>query len=277
MNDPVDNKWGLEKLHNKILEAMVYLHAFCQQNDIRYSLAYGSVLGAIRHQGFIPWDDDMDIYMTADDYEKFSLLFKQFGDQQHYFLQEFNCCNGMVGYAKLRINNTTYIEPLLKNVDMHHGIYIDIFILHRASNNLFGRWKMYLAEQYLALKGLAARHYSRRKLFLPILAFLRLLPVDFLREIMLKVLSSYDGGEEKYFFDPDTRNYQKCFFEQSMIFPTKLWMFEGINLLIPNDADGYLHQMYGDYMQIPKIDEIEWHQHAVVWDTERNYTEYLKL
>ena len=78
-------KEQIKDLHAKLLEALCDIDAFCREHDISYTLAYGSVLGAMRHQGFIPWDDDLDIQMTRENYEKFLSLYK---NNDKYYLQK---------------------------------------------------------------------------------------------------------------------------------------------------------------------------------------------
>ena len=74
----------LEQLHKDFTEILVVLDKFCKDNDIEYSLAFGSLIGAIRHNGFIPWDDDLDIMMTRENYEKFrTLAIKYFNEKNH--------------------------------------------------------------------------------------------------------------------------------------------------------------------------------------------------
>ena len=77
MRDALDDKYGLLAVQDKILEIMAYVDAFCVDHDIEYCLMGGSALGAKRHQGFIPWDDDLDIFMTPDNYEKFRDIFSR--------------------------------------------------------------------------------------------------------------------------------------------------------------------------------------------------------
>ncbi len=271
--DSID--WGLKPLHNKMLELLLWIDSFCKENKIEYSLAYGSVLGAVRHKGFIPWDDDADIYMTSESYEKFRESFKKIeGTNCEYLLQEIEAIDGMCTISKIRINNTTFIEPLFKNSDIHQGIYIDIFILHNAPSNKIQRRIMCLFNQYLVLKSLSNRRYKRSKYNI-IFNFLRLFPTDFLRKFSLKQIYKYDNLESDCFFDVDLRVYKKSFFSKDLIFPSVEMEFENVKLMVPQKATEYLEYIYGDYMTTVSYEKAVESQHAEVWDVNKDYKEYL--
>ena len=107
MRDDNKDEYGLFEIQNRILSIMVDMDKFFSDYEIDYCLMGGSALGAIRHGGFIPWDDDMDIFMTLDNYEKFRRIFNEKGDKNKYYLQEFGFTDGMITTAKIRLNGTT--------------------------------------------------------------------------------------------------------------------------------------------------------------------------
>lgn len=119
---------SLDEAKEKMLEMMCYIDKVCRDNNIKYSLAYGTLIGAIRHKGFIPWDDDMDIMLTRDNYDKLIEIIKK--DDKYDFL---DIRNGLLAnFSKICYKNTVGIEhtkfmKLPSEVDM--GIYIDIFPL----------------------------------------------------------------------------------------------------------------------------------------------------
>ena len=267
----------LTLLHNKLLKILSYIHVFCQENKLDYSLAYGSALGAKRHKGFIPWDDDADIYMTWEAYKKFRLLFKEKGDKQKYYLQELGALGQFPGTAKLRMNNTTFIEPLYKNYDMHQGVFVDIFILCDAPDSYIKRLKMQIANQYLTLKGLSNRFYNRRKLFLPLLAFLRLFPKNFLREKAMSVIIKTGKENSNDVFDSELRIFARSFYPRNWIFPTQKVEFGGKKLYIPGQVEKYLEHIYGDYMRIPNEEEIAWTVHAEQWSATEDFRKILSV
>lgn len=273
--NPCCMDWGYGTLHNVFLEMLSYIDGFCETYEIEYSLAYGSVLGAIRHNGFIPWDDDVDIYMTEKGYKKFKEQFLRHGDHDKYYLQQLDMIDGMVEMPKLRMNGTTYIEPLLVERSMHHGIYIDIFILHNAPSRKLQQRIMNFANQYLILKGLSNRKYTRKKAYNTIMSIMRMFPYHFLRKEALKQVYKYSEIESDIFFDTDLRTYSRSFYEKNLIFPTKRIQFENIYVNIPAKHHEYLSQVYGDYCKIPSVSQIKAAQHAHQWSTTEDFHNFL--
>lgn len=107
----------------------------CEKHDITYFLAYGTLLGAVRHKGFIPWDDDVDIAMPRDDYNRFKKVCKTELDEQ-YILQnhetEPSYWQG-ISQIKVRKDGTLFEEPWVANLDVHKGVFVDIFVLYYAA------------------------------------------------------------------------------------------------------------------------------------------------
>lgn len=125
-------------LQLKLLEMAKYIDKLCRENDIEYYLAYGSCLGAVRHKGFIPWDDDFDIAMTLENYNKFCEVCKTQLDTETYFLQNLETePNYYLSFAKLRNIKTVLIEERNKDANITYGVYIDIFPLVGIPQNKF--------------------------------------------------------------------------------------------------------------------------------------------
>jgi len=111
--------------------------SICNDNQLRYYLLGGSCLGAVRHAGFIPWDDDIDVGMPREDFERFSAIAKEQLPEHLFFQTNTSDPEYINVFAKLRNSNTTYIETSAKNLNINHGVYIDIFPLDGISNNHF--------------------------------------------------------------------------------------------------------------------------------------------
>lgn len=117
----------LKKVHETEVEVLREVIRVCEENDIPYFSVAGTTLGAVRHDGFIPWDDDIDIGMLRDDYERF-LRIAPSKLKKGYTLQHFSVeKNAPAHFAKVRKDGTEFVEENMRHIKMHHGIFVDIF------------------------------------------------------------------------------------------------------------------------------------------------------
>jgi len=271
------DEYGFLPLQNKILEIMVDVDKVCRENDIDYCIMGGTALGAKRHGGFIPWDDDLDIYMTPNNYKRFLACFSQLKEDK-YVIQEHGKVDEMIQISKVRMNGTTYIEPLYRDKEMHHGIFIDIFILHNCPNNILQQKAQYFWSKYIDVLSLAHRGYSRRKGAAGLLIkFFKMLPKNFLRKFAMRRVYKYDDKQTGYYCN----FFGKARFKQGKykreIFGTSTDVdFETIKLMAPEQLHEFLKQRFGDYMKMPSPERIKWEQHVEVWDVDKDFREYVE-
>ena len=270
MRPDLEDKYGFLELQDYILGIMVYIDEFCKKYNIDYCLMGGSALGSKRHGGFIPWDDDLDIFMTPDNYEKFREAFNKFGDKERFYLQEWGVSDGMVTFAKVRLNGTSYIEPTFKNWDIHQGIYIDIFILHTCPNNKILQLHQCFWSKYIITKGLAIRendvnrHSGIRKIVIGLAKFF---PDKFLVKHALKQVYKYRNKKTDYYCNFLGKAvfkkgiYKKKWFDNPVYAP-----FETVQLKVPEKLHDFLTERFGDYMKPPSPERIKYEQHAESWD-----------
>ena len=193
------NSNSVREVQNKILETMKYIDALCRENDIVYYIMGGTALGAVRHGGFIPWDDDLDIFMTPVEYEKFKNIFES-KRSDNFVLQEWRTVPKYLEYAKIRMNGTTFIEECFKDrKDMHHGIYVDIMILHKIPKNKFIQKLVYLESKFVTLYALSQRNWKpKTKGQLAVLKMLKILPCKLMAKIAYKHIYKYDDLTDNY-------------------------------------------------------------------------------
>jgi lipopolysaccharide cholinephosphotransferase len=239
----------LRKLQLLELKILLELKRICEKHHIQYFLMGGTLLGAVRHQGFIPWDDDIDIGMIRSEYVKFLTICNDELSQE-YFLQTFESDETYpYSFAKLRLNGTKYPEPVNKGIFCHKGIFIDIFPFDHVPNNylcrMVHRSKLMVSSRMCELK------YGYRKI--PSTLKGRLLyhlskvfsktQVTKMRE---KLFRKYNKKHTDFYINGSLYCYPAEIFEQFSELE-----FEGIKFPVPAGYPTYLECAYGDYMRLP--------------------------
>lgn len=265
-------------VQNKILEIIKYIDFLCREHNIIYYIMGGTALGAVRHRGFIPWDDDLDIFMTPENYEKFKIVFKQ-KQSEKFILQEWKTTPNYLEYAKVRMNGTTFIEEGFKDrKDLHQGIYVDIMILHKVPCNKFIQKLVYAESKFVTLYALSQRNWKpKTKAHKLALKVLKILPLKrWLVKKCYQRIYKYDSREKSfkwcYWITP--AKFKNGLFDSSF-FETPIDIsFEDTKLLGAEKIKEYLSYRYGDYMKLPSKEQQKAAVHAMIFDTEKDYREY---
>ena len=271
------DEWKLNKIQNALLCILYDLDYFCSVNEIDYFLIDGSALGAIRHKGFIPWDDDIDIGMTVAQYKKFRRLYWEKYDKNTYYLQEFGFCNGMITRAKIRKNGTYIKEDIdrYKQRDSHMGLSIDIFIFHEAPENVIQRHWQHLWGRYLRYKRTVNTAFSKGNKFSFLLKILSKFPKMILVNYALKQQYKWDGKNTKNYFSSfyAEKGFKRALYKKEWFKEIVRVPFELIKLPVCVGIEEYLKCMYGDYMKTPTNEQILRGQHAVEFSEEIDFHE----
>lgn len=269
----------MTELQNKILEIMLFIDQICKKYNIKYYVMGGTALGAVRHGGFIPWDDDIDIFMIPEEYQKFKKNLLAENDIR-FELQEWKITDDYVEFAKVRMNGTTFIEKNLVNRrDIHQGIFVDIMMLHKIpAHKTFLLKKQYLLSKYLALKGNLQRGWNPQKKSQFLLCKIAKIIPQFIDKRIYKKIYKYDSLKENYdyIYYITKANLQQGYFSREIFDNTCEVLFEGYKLSAPCKIEEYLKIRYGDYMQLPPAEEQKSAQHAVYWSTKQDFRDYFK-
>lgn len=266
MRENTPDTYKILNLQNCILNIAKYLNDFCDDHNISYCLMGGSALGAIRHKGFIPWDDDLDVFMSPDDYEHFRDCFSKYGNHKEFYLQEWGAKAGMVTMAKLRKNDSMLIEKDLAKWDINQGVYVDIFILHTCPDNKIKRLNQYVWAKYLVTKGAANRGYKRADFIGLLVKICGLFPKRFLLGFALKQVYKYRNEKSRFLCHFMGRAVLKTgLYKREYFCSTKKVPFETIQLNVPCKVEDYLADRWGDYMRIPPFEETLKYHHSWKW------------
>ena len=263
------------ELKQKLTEMMSWFHLFCEENNLRYYVLGGTMLGAVRHGGFIPWDDDIDVGMPRTDYEK---LYKILGTKIHgkYLLETPKTTSKDYYYtfSKLYDIQTTLVENTRSKIK--RGIYLDIFPLDGIGNSQDDAKKNYSKikklDNVLMLKVAGIR--KGRKLYKNVgVALFRLIPISSkkLLNLVCNECSKRDFDDFAYGGNLVGAWGAKEILPREVMGTPKLYKFENIMVYGAEDADKYLTGLYGDWRQLPPVEKRISHHDYILCDLEKSY------
>lgn len=272
----------LKQLQQKSLEMAKYVTSFCKERDIRVYFFAGSLLGAVRHNGFIPWDDDIDMVFPAPDFEKFVEAWEKDADKEKYSLcLQTKNYNDHTLSGSIRDNNTTFITDSTVDLDVNQGLAMDIEPLHACPNSVVGqKIQLVLAAGRSLFK--AGRVPARQS--------------QAVKKAAEFILGIFRTPESKYFMwhsmerlaSKSDKKYDRAkYVREFTMFPFITWLyprewfdkaewikFEDTEVPIPIGAREYLKKRYGRYMELPPEKDRHPEHRIVFMDLNTPYKEY---
>lgn len=251
----------MKEVQSASLQVLKKVTKICEENKIRYCLTYGTLIGAIRHNGFIPWDDDIDIMMPRPDYEKLLNYFKD-NEQDLYPLKLFNMetCKDYP-YMISRISDDRYVLKVQNEKDYGIGVFIDIYPIDGVGNSLEeGQELLKKTCKYASLIFLSTRKYyhvgttkglMRKIIKFPSFYFAKLLGKDFFVKRLVHLVDTHIYDTSNYVACPIWDNRPYWVFKKDILENLKKHTFEDLEFYIPDDYDSFLRMIYGDYMKLP--------------------------
>lgn len=267
-----------KKLWMVELDLLNKLDNICKKHNLRYFLIYGTLLGAIRHHGFIPWDDDIDVIMFREDYEKLVGLSDEF--QYPYFFQTPQTDpNYFYSFAKIRNENTTFVSDAFSFQGFHAGVFLDIMVLDNwipADGKIVYDFVKYLIIEnsiYMRKKNPNLSQSDLKR----VMQWKGLDPL-FVYNMIQKTGQMFRDCETEYCADSTMTiyGYGRSVFKKHFFREATYVQFENLHLPVPADYDSCLKTTYSNYMELPPLDKRGmWHPNYII-DTDLSYKVRLK-
>ena len=260
----------IREIQQMELGIMEYIHEVCQKIGVKYFLAYGSLIGAVRHKGFIPWDDDMDICMLREDYEKLQDYLIANPDERYEVMSYKNNLNYVYPFMKVQDNHTYLLEEDVR-IDSNMGIYVDIFPVDGYENDANFKNKMtkLIKKRQLScytFKGITNTKSVLNSLirYISVIIFYFTNTNKYVAQIeelaKSRKVSDYEEVDYLIYKDMNKPVWRREWLEQ-----VTTGTFEGKKFTIPKKYHEILTSDYGDYMQLPPVEQRVSHHDFKLW------------
>ena len=279
MQDDVMKK--LKEIEIEMLEAFV---AICNKYDLKWFVVGGTALGAVRHNGFIPWDDDIDVAMPRPDYEKF-LEVAQENLPPHLFLQNTYTDKEIPwAFSKIRNSMTTFVERPFEKMNFNHGVYIDVFPLdgfaYSKISYIFFKFKKYIYDYRISFSVYELKDDYNPNFYKKTIQHILKVIYPHHSDAVRKKDQLYK--KHKYYKCRRICNFSGAWGLREMmdreIFDDGVKAsFENVDVNIATKYHDYLQNMYGNYMEFPPIEKRVTHHHTTVIDPDNSYKKYMEI
>ena len=267
----------VRKMQLKGLQMALFFDQFCEKHGLLYYMCGGCCIGSIRNKGFIPWDDDVDVFMPRQDYEKLKELWTDTPEYSIQYTTKDFCTENQ--FLTICANNTTFIKSYQKDLDMNHGLVLDVIPLDGCPQGFQRKMlKLWALLYSLYIVGKAPENHGKAVYGAGRL-LLMLVPSKAMRykiwRFCEKKMTQYPIADCSYITELCTgphymkNEYPKEYFASAVRVP-----FEGHMMPIPAGYDGYLRMAFGDYMQLPPKEKQVCHHEYEILDMEHSYRMY---
>lgn len=269
----------LRELQLTQLEMLKVVDRICRENDIPYSLYAGTLLGAARHQGFIPWDDDLDICMSRENYDKFLALWPQTEHAGYLLQNKENAPHFSQSFTKIRKDHTTFLQSEGENELYHTGIFIDIFPVDRIPDGRLARYLFWwdCMRYQLYTREFVPQQYGTMKKWVSAVILALVPPARRAceRVRLLQRITRNNGNTHLKAVAIETVGSMRVLFAADMLDKYTQIHFEDGRFMCFADWHDHLQCKFGDYMQLPPEEERTWKHHPILIDFEHNYEELI--
>lgn len=266
-----ENRLTMQELRELEYKGLLYLKAICDENKLDYYLIGGTLLGAVKYNGYIPWDDDIDIALKREDYNKLIKIIENDVNSEYKILTIYNTKDYYYPFAKLVNKNTKVIENAKEINDL--GVYVDVFPMDNFDNDVY---KIYNKTKYI--RNLTSRRMRikddseknnwgiNQKIKDAIYGIIDVISLplgyNFWARILDKILSKNNKG--KYV---GTLYFDKIdFYDSDLFLEKQYYLFEKDKFKSMRNYDLYLTKQYGDYKKdLPKSKQVNPHQMEAYW------------
>ena len=261
----------MKRLHSVLIELLDYIDEVCREQNIEYFLNCGSVLGAIRHKGFIPWDDDIDVMLPRDSYDRLIKYLSQNKNSKYFLQNEKSEPNYYSLFSKLRKIGTVFLESGTEGLFNNNGIYVDIFPLDFSDSisgfsYKFDCIRIRLIKHALRFRYCKKTYKKTHGVISYLVSLISCIPYIFFNTEYLfkeanRLMQKRNKRPHNYVISyTGIYSMEKETMPAKVYYPSKRVEFEGEMYPVCNDYEYYLRHYYGDYMKLPPEEKRHTHE-----------------